>query len=199
MFFSLIIGCDRFIRFCTVSTIEKVTGLRFSFPLSTFEMSRMSLISVSRWLLARRIFLRFSAMASLSSGFFSAIVVRPMIAFIGVRMSCDIVDRKSVFALLAASASLAVTCSFWLIACMYRKSITSRSSSPKVMTPIRIQFSVTAFRSVTGAELSSTQPFVDVMGVWATRHSLLLESCIVNDPVPDRISANSCCCSAIPG
>ena len=32
--------------------------------------------------------------------------VRPTIAFMGVRMSCDMVERKSVFALFADSASI---------------------------------------------------------------------------------------------
>ena len=148
---------------------------------------------------ARLIFLRLSATASWSLRFFSAIVVSPMIAFIGVRISWDIVDRKSVFALLAASASLAISRSFLLTECIYRKSITSRISSPKEMTPISIQFSVSAFRLMTGAKLSSTQPFVEVMGVWATMHSLPLESCMVNEPVPDRMSENSWFCAVIPG
>ena len=48
MFFSLIMGWEMFTRFSAVSTMEKVSGLRLSFPLSTLEMSRISLISVSR-------------------------------------------------------------------------------------------------------------------------------------------------------
>ena len=48
MFFSLIIGWERLTRFSTVSTMENVRGLSFSFPLSTLDISRMSLISVSR-------------------------------------------------------------------------------------------------------------------------------------------------------
>ncbi len=47
-FFSLSIGCEIFTRFSTVSTIENVKGLNFSFPLSTLDISKMSLISVSR-------------------------------------------------------------------------------------------------------------------------------------------------------
>ena len=179
--------------------MEKVIGLRLSFPLSTLEISRMSLISVSRWLLARLIFLRFSDMASRSPRFFSAIAVSPMIAFIGVRMSWDIVERKSVFALLAASASLAITRSLLLTECIYRKSITSRSSNPKETTPVNNQFSVFALRPLTGAAFNSTHPFVAVKGVWATMHSLPLESTMVNESVSERISENNRDCASSPG
>ena len=81
---------------------------------------------------------------------------------------------------------------------MYRKSITSSSSSPAVTTPISIQSSVSAFRLLTGTVLSSTHPFVEVMGVWATTRSRPFESCMTNEPVPLRISANNCCCAATP-
>ena len=47
IFFSLIIACEIFTRFSTVSTIENVSGLNFSFPLSTFDISKISLMSVS--------------------------------------------------------------------------------------------------------------------------------------------------------
>ena len=101
-------------RFSTVSTTENVTGDKFNFPLSTFEISRISLISVSKWLPARLILRRFSPVDSISLRFFCAIAVRPMIAFIGVRISCDMVERKSVFALFAESASIAAFRSFLL-------------------------------------------------------------------------------------
>ena len=109
MFFSLIIGWEMLTRFSTVSTIEKVRGLSFSFPLSTLEISRMSLMSVSRWLPARPILRRLSPVDSTSPRFFPAMAVRPMMAFMGVRMSWDMVERKSVFALLACAASRAAT------------------------------------------------------------------------------------------
>lgn len=44
----LTMGCEILIRFSTVSISENVSGFSFSFPLSTFDISRMSLISVSR-------------------------------------------------------------------------------------------------------------------------------------------------------
>ena len=150
-------------------------------------------------MLARLIFLRFSDIASRSSSFFSAIAVSPMIAFIGVRISWDIVERKSVFALLAASASLAITLSFLLTECIYRKSITRRRSNPKEMTPVNIQFSVSAFRLLVGVAFSSTQPFVAVKGVWATMHSLPLEFNMVNESVLERISENNRDCASSPG
>ena len=188
-----------FTRFSTVSTMEKVSGLRLSFPLSTLEISRISLISVRRWLLARPIFLRLSLTASRSPRFFSAIVVKPMIAFIGVRISWDMVERKSVFALLADSAFLAITRSILLDESIYRKSTTSSINNPAVTAPISSQSIVSAFRSLTGAVLSSTQPLVEVMGVCATMHSLPFESSMRNESVSDRISANSCCCAVMPG
>ena len=157
------------------------------------------MISVRRWLLARLIFLRFSFTASRSPRFFSAIVVSPMIAFMGVRISWDMVERKSVFALLADSASLAMTRSFLLKESMYRTSITSSSSNPAVTTPISSQSTVSVFRSLTRAVLSSTHPLVEEMGVWATMHSRPFEFSMINEPVPDRISANSFCCLSIPG
>ena len=104
MFFSLTMGWEMLMRFSAHSTMEKVTGLMVSLPLSTLEMSRISLIRVSRWLLARPILWRFSRTDTGSSTFLLAIVVRPMIAFIGVLMSCDIMERKSVLARLARSA-----------------------------------------------------------------------------------------------
>jgi kinesin family protein 18/19 len=52
-------------------------------------------------------FSKLSLIDSLSSIFFSASVVNPTIAFIGVLISCDIADKKSVLALFAVSASLA--------------------------------------------------------------------------------------------
>ena len=109
------------------------------------------------------------------------------------------VARKSVFALLADSASLAITRSVLLKESIYRKSTSSSSSNPAVTTPISSQSIVSTFRSLTGAVLSSTQPLVEVMGVWATMHSLPFEFSMRNESVSDRISANSCCCVVMPG
>ena len=125
--------------------------------------------------------------------------VRPMIAFMGVRISWDMVERKSVFALLADSASRAMTRSFLLKESIYRKSVTRSSRSPADTTPISSQSTVFAVRSVTGVVLSSTQPRVEVMGVWATIRSRPLESSMMNEPVPDPISAKSFCWAATPG
>ena len=97
------------IRFSAVSTIENSLGLSDNLPLSIFEISNTSFISVNRLLLASDIFLRLLSTTSGSLTFFSVIVVNPIMAFIGVLMSWDMVDRKLVFALLASSAFLVMT------------------------------------------------------------------------------------------
>ncbi len=78
---------------------------RLNFPDSILLISSTSLIRDSRCLPAVVIFARQSLILSLSSICVSAIAVSPIIAFIGVRISWDIRERKSILALLALSAS----------------------------------------------------------------------------------------------
>jgi len=68
------------------------------------DMSRMSLITPSRWDDASSILLRAWFLPSITEAFFP-IAVMPMIAFMGVRISWLILDRKLPFAILAAFAS----------------------------------------------------------------------------------------------
>ena len=116
-------------------------------------------------MLASVIFRRFSLTASVSPRFFSAIVVRPMIAFIGVRISWDIVERKSVFALLAEAASMAAAWNFLAKERITATSNMNRIRSPAEIKPIKSQFSVFTRRSLTGMKLSSVQPSVAVTGI----------------------------------
>ena len=116
-------------------------------------------------MLAIEIFRRFSPTDAGSPRFFSAIVVSPMIAFIGVRISWDIVERKSVFALFAVAASLAAVWSFLLKESMTAISKTNRTRRLTDTKPISIQFSVFTVRSFIGMKLRSVHPAVEVTGV----------------------------------
>ena len=125
----------------------------------------MSLIRVSRWLLAKETLRRFSFTSFLSSRFFSVIAVSPMIAFIGVRMSCDIVERKSVFALFADSASFAPPASFLL-----KWSITARSKTNRIKargheTDQKPVFGIHIADPLIGMKLKSVQPSVAESGI----------------------------------
>ena len=71
------------------------------FPLSILLISSISLISPNKCLLDFVIFARQSFTFSLSLICVPAIAVIPIIAFIGVLISCDILDRNCVFAALA--------------------------------------------------------------------------------------------------
>ena len=77
----------------------------FSLPDSMRLMSSTSLMRESRWLEELMIFLRYSCTRSRLSMFVSASVVKPIMAFMGVRMSWDMLERKSVLARLAAFAA----------------------------------------------------------------------------------------------
>ena len=69
------------------------------------ERSRTSLISASKWLLDSVIFARQSSTFSGCPSFMRASSVMPMMAFIGVRISWLMRERKSLLALLAATAA----------------------------------------------------------------------------------------------
>ena len=142
-------------------------------------------------MLASLILRRFSCTDFVSSMFFSAMVVSPMIAFIGVRISCDIMERKSVFARLAAAASFAADWSFLLKRNITAKSKTNRITSPAETTPIRSQFSVSTLKSFIGIKESSVHPSVAAMGVKARMHSSPREFSMVVEPVVDVISPKS--------
>lgn len=78
----------------------------FTLPLSMRLMSSTSLIRLGRCSLEVLIFRRYSLTSSLLSRCVSAREVKPMMAFMGVRMSWDMLLRNWVFARLACSAAV---------------------------------------------------------------------------------------------
>ena len=105
---------------------------------SILLMSRISLMRLSRWLDETDIFFRQSATFSLSSRCAVASVVIPMIAFIGVRISWLMAERKSLF---ARFAFLASTRAF------SRASFVSRSVASISVTSARTMHTVLWFSS----------------------------------------------------
>ena len=73
-------------------------------PLSILLMSSTSLMRLSRWWLEAVIFRVYSRTLSGFSASLASSTVKPMMAFMGVRMSWDILDRKALFASLARLA-----------------------------------------------------------------------------------------------
>ena len=112
-----------------------------TFPLSMRDISSTSLTRLSKCPDEPSIFCRQSRTLSLSSIFFSAISVIPIMPLIGVRISCDIWERKSLFAMLAAFAASAASFSRAL-ACLWcamirrspRLEIKKNISSPIIST-----------------------------------------------------------------
>ena len=84
-------------------------------PDSMRDMSRISLIMLKRCWADTPIFSRCSLVFCGISGSLKAILSRPMMAFIGVRISWLILERKEVLALLASSAAASASPSarFW--------------------------------------------------------------------------------------
>ena len=96
----------------TMLTMESMTFrretwsmLRVILPLSILLMSSTSLMRPSRCLLERVIFRRQFCTWAGSSMLAVAMAVMPTMAFMGVRMSWDMLERNSLLALLAFSAS----------------------------------------------------------------------------------------------
>ena len=86
------------------SRIEKSVYLKTVFPASILLISKTSLIIPNRCCDEISILSAYSITLSLLSASCLIKEVIPIIAFIGVRISCDILDRNSVFALFAFSA-----------------------------------------------------------------------------------------------
>ena len=89
---------------CIKSRIEKSVYLKTVFPASILLISKTSLIIPNKSCDDVSILSAYSVTFALSPASCLISDVIPMIAFIGVRISCDIFDRKSVFALFAFSA-----------------------------------------------------------------------------------------------
>ena len=100
---------------------EVATWLNLTFPLSILDMSRISLIRLSRSLPERMILLKHSSSLALSSISFLAISAKPRMAFMGVLISWDILFRNTLLALLADSAMAKASSSFFLASCSLLK------------------------------------------------------------------------------
>ncbi len=85
------------------SRIEKGWGSKSSMPASILEKSRMSLRICSRVSAERETMLRYSRCTGVSS-LCRASRVSPMMPFMGVRISCDMLARKLLLALDASRA-----------------------------------------------------------------------------------------------
>ena len=81
------------------------SGVRSIFPLSILDISRTSLTRLRRWRLDTLILLKQSRIFSGEERLAWAMAAIPMIAFMGVRMSWDMEERKFVLAELATRAA----------------------------------------------------------------------------------------------
>ena len=105
--------------------------LRVSFPLSILDMSSTSLISPSRCRPDREIFRRQFCTCCMSFRLAVAMAVMPTMAFMGVRMSWDMLERNSLLARLACTASRRAWSSSaicWRIIRKTRRKISARAS-----------------------------------------------------------------------
>ena len=109
-----------------------------SLPLSILDMSSTSLISPSRCLLDRAIFFRQLWTCWMSSMLAVAIAVMPTMAFIGVRISWLMLERNSLLALLAWTASR-LAWSSSIICCLviwkYLAKISTSAASTSAQAP----------------------------------------------------------------
>ena len=120
------------------SSMEKTDWRRDIFPLSILLMSKTSLMSPRRWLLAALIFRVYSRTLTLLSGALARRVEKPMTAFMGVRISWDILLKKVVLAALASRSMERASWSWALCrACMADRSLADRLRRMK-MTAARM-------------------------------------------------------------
>ena len=115
-----------------VSRRQMTSTFSVSLPLSILDISRTSLIRPSRCWLDREIFRRQEATRSGLSILAAAMAVMPTMAFMGVRMSWLILERNSLLARLARSASrwaFSTAASWRRDMRRYRKNTTSVAAS----------------------------------------------------------------------
>jgi len=145
------------IRLSTISARLNSSSDNVIFPLSMRDISNTSLISPSKCLLDLVILPRQSSTLSWLSIFAPAIAVIPTIAFIGVRMSCDIFDKNSVFKLFALFAASQVSLKTFLDAI-------SSFFSFVISCTMNITFSMLSFlsceRGITAIFLNTVSSFV---------------------------------------
>ena len=130
-------------RLCIISEILHSCSLICTFPLSILLMSRISLIRLSKWLLEESTFCRLSFTCSLLSIWLAAMVVKPIMAFIGVRMSWDILERKVVFARLACCACIKASCRAWVCSrCFFSVSVISFVTTITIISSVSESFTI---------------------------------------------------------
>ena len=112
-----------------------------SLPDSIRLMSRMSLMSPSRCRALPPIFSRYSRVRSEMAGSLRARLLRPMMAFMGVRISWLMFERKAVFALLASSAASSASLRAWFLA------MESRISASMMVSPMPTACTMWSLRS----------------------------------------------------
>ncbi len=120
-----------------------------TFPLSILETSKMSLIKLSRCWPDAVIFFVYARTFSGFSASFASSVVKPSTAFIGVRISCDILERNIVLELFASCAACSASASWrlWISRsasrslrilfcsfCLKKYSIQQRKNAPSITT-----------------------------------------------------------------
>ena len=103
-FFSSICEWNMVLSSVIKSKMEKSVYLKTVFPASILLISRTSLMIPNRCCDEMSILSAYSITFALLPASCLINDVIPIIAFIGVRISCDILDKKSVFALFAFSA-----------------------------------------------------------------------------------------------
>ena len=98
----------------TTSFKENFSRLSTTFPLSILETSRMSLMRLRRCCPEAVIFFVYSRTLTGFSASMDKSVVKPKTAFMGVRISWDILERKVVLDSLAIWAACSASASCWL-------------------------------------------------------------------------------------
>ena len=98
----------------TTSLRENFSRFRTTFPLSIFDTSRISLMRLSRCWPEEVIFLVYSRTLAGLSASLARSVVNPSTAFMGVRISWDMLERKVVLDSLAIWAARRASESCWL-------------------------------------------------------------------------------------
>ena len=135
--FAFTCGWIIFTKLCINSEILQSCSLICTFPLSILLISKISLIRLSKWLLEESTFCKQSRTCSRLSIWLTAIVVNPIIAFIGVRISCDILERKVVFALFACCACIKASCNTCVCSrCFLTFSVISFFITMTIMSPV---------------------------------------------------------------
>ena len=123
--------------FLWISSVrENDSEVRTSLPLSIFDISSTSLINSNKCFEEIPILYRQSFTFSRSSMWISASFVIPTIAFIGVRISWDMLDRNTLFDALACSAAATAAFKFSRICLSWVTSVTANMyfSSPSSFT-----------------------------------------------------------------